>query len=289
MKLRNTICMLLAVILIQFFCISPAGASSEPAYETIRFPGTGFEIDFPPASEMEGTLKITSDTPIGAGVRFAMLYYCAVPKEKSGFLAKKGFSFTDEEDALLDGLMPCMFTVLCVENGQTLDDIHPELKEQFQVEKYEKLGSAGEYNFYISYIPDGYQFAQKLSEESMQEFESLIEICRNPDRIRLFEPGKESHPPVVFETVDLNGEKINSEDLFGNHTLTMLNIWTTWCGPCKSELQDLDKLSRNRKLEEKNVASVGIVLDIQNPEDSEMISKARDILSAKDDYSRHAS
>ncbi len=281
MKLRKAVCLLPVMILIVLCGISPVCASSESSRETLRFPGTGFEIDLPPASEISGTLQIACDTRIDEDVRLAMLYYIAVPKEKSEFITQNKYAYSSELDALTEGLTPCLLTVLSLDNGKTLDDLHPEYKKQFEVEYFEELGSAGEHNFYIRYIPEGYDFAWKMSAESKQEFESLVEICREPGRIRLFEPGKESLPPVVFETVDLNGEEIHSEDLFGSHALTMLNIWTTWCGPCISELPDLEKLTRNWKLKEKNVAIVGIVMDIRDPAGSEMISKARDILSEK--------
>ena len=39
----------------------------------------------------------------------------------------------------------------------------------------------------------------------------------------------------------------------------MLNIWATWCGPCKAELRDLGELAR--RLPEQNCALVGMLYD----------------------------
>ncbi len=39
----------------------------------------------------------------------------------------------------------------------------------------------------------------------------------------------------------------------------MVNIWTTWCGPCKGELAGLGEM--NRRLAKKDVAVIGICLD----------------------------
>ena len=41
---------------------------------------------------------------------------------------------------------------------------------------------------------------------------------------------------VAFETTDLDGNTVNSADLFAASKLTMINIWGTFCGPCISEM-----------------------------------------------------
>ena len=47
-----------------------------------------------------------------------------------------------------------------------------------------------------------------------------------------------------FETTDLDGNPVRSEELFAQHKVTMLNVWATWCGPCKGELQELGEINR---------------------------------------------
>ena len=64
---------------------------------------------------------------------------------------------------------------------------------------------------------------------------------------------------LSFETTDLEGNPVKSEELFAQHALTMVNIWTTWCGPCKGELAGLAEM--NRRLAEKDAAVVGLCLD----------------------------
>lgn len=62
-----------------------------------------------------------------------------------------------------------------------------------------------------------------------------------------------------FITQDVNGETI-TQDIFKEHDLTMVNIFTTWCSPCVSEMPDLEKLSQ--QIGDRNVAVVGIVMDV---------------------------
>lgn len=50
-------------------------------------------------------------------------------------------------------------------------------------------------------------------------------------------------PP--FDTLDLYGKTQRLEDQKGK--VVLVNIWATWCGPCKSEMPKLDRLYRERK------------------------------------------
>ena len=47
-----------------------------------------------------------------------------------------------------------------------------------------------------------------------------------------------------FKTKDLNGEEVTS-DIFSKSKLTMVNIWSTDCGPCIDEMPEIAKLYNN--------------------------------------------
>ena len=81
---------------------------------------------------------------------------------------------------------------------------------------------------------------------------------------------------ISFETTDLDGNVIKSADLFKGHRLTMVNIWGTFCGPCIDEMPELEKL--NHRLKQKDCAIVGIVCDVESPEDSETIGAAKSLI-----------
>lgn len=49
----------------------------------------------------------------------------------------------------------------------------------------------------------------------------------------------------LFDTVDVNGNAERLGDQSGK--VVLVNIWATWCGPCRSEMPKLDKLYRDRK------------------------------------------
>lgn len=66
--------------------------------------------------------------------------------------------------------------------------------------------------------------------------------------------GMEKFP--AFEGMDLEGNAVKSEELFGGNAATVVNFWFTTCGPCVGELSELDAL--NKELADKGAALVGI-------------------------------
>ncbi len=76
-----------------------------------------------------------------------------------------------------------------------------------------------------------------------------------------------SQPPVPSEKIksdtvidftlkDLNGKDIAFKDYRGKYVL--LNIWATWCGPCRYEIPDLIRI--RKKYKEKGFEIIGIVV-----------------------------
>ena len=52
-----------------------------------------------------------------------------------------------------------------------------------------------------------------------------------------------------FKGKDLDGNDVNSDDIFSSNNVTVINFWFTTCNPCVGELGDLEKL--NKELAEK--------------------------------------
>ena len=78
-----------------------------------------------------------------------------------------------------------------------------------------------------------------------------------------------------FTTQDINGQTY-TQDIFKDYELTMVNVFTTWCSPCVSEIPDLEKLRLSMKDQGVNV--VGIVLDAVDEKgeiDQEGLEKAK--------------
>lgn len=79
----------------------------------------------------------------------------------------------------------------------------------------------------------------------------------------------------TFTTQDLSGNTVDNS-LFAKAELTVLNIWSTTCYPCISEMPELEKWSKEMP---ENVQMVGLVLDVNTGhvagiEEAQMICEA---------------
>ena len=78
-----------------------------------------------------------------------------------------------------------------------------------------------------------------------------------------------------FTGKDLDGNEVKSDDLFSGNAVTVVNFWFTTCGPCVSELSELDAM--NKELAEKGGELIGInsfTLD----GDEKSITEAKEVL-----------
>ena len=62
-------------------------------------------------------------------------------------------------------------------------------------------------------------------------------------------------PDFTFSTLDTAGASWTA-DRFKDHTLTMLNLWASWCGPCVSEMPDLQRLYENYSKKGLNIVGI---------------------------------
>ena len=82
----------------------------------------------------------------------------------------------------------------------------------------------------------------------------------------------------TFESKDLDGNTVKSDELFSANAVTVVNFWFTTCNPCVGELAELDAL--NKELTEKGGSLIGVntfTLD----GDEAAISEAKDVLAKK--------
>lgn len=79
-------------------------------------------------------------------------------------------------------------------------------------------------------------------------------------RLSGLQPGDAAYP---FNYADKDGEFHSLGDLNGKYVL--VDVWATWCGPCKREIPFLKKLEK--EMEGKNIVFVGISIDNSNDYD----------------------
>jgi peroxiredoxin len=52
-------------------------------------------------------------------------------------------------------------------------------------------------------------------------------------------------PAPMFDTLDIQGKPRRLSDYKGR--VVLVNIWATWCEPCRNEMPQLDKLYQSKK------------------------------------------
>ena len=158
--------------------------------------------------------------------------------------------------------------------GDFLLDTIEASKEQFTAEEYGKLKeSATE----ISNIENKLtMLEEKYPETTQKSLDGDMSMPAGSDMAMPDDGGMQKFP--AFEGKDLDGNPVNSNDLFSGNAVTVVNFWFTTCSPCVGELADLDAL--NQELARKGGTLIGInafTLD----GDETAISDAKDVLAKK--------
>ena len=176
-----------------------------------------------------------------------------------------------------------LFEVIGIQHDMSMDDllIISEIKQIID------LGETDHYKYYLVVNPYyTEEDREEMTDALFDEYESLLAQAEDiAENITVREPKEREKEDledidvigtkVSFETTDLNGNPVRSEDLFASHKVTMINIWATWCGPCCGELPELEKLSAEIAGEECQI--IGICDDTIDGED--VIAEAKNLLS----------
>lgn len=89
------------------------------------------------------------------------------------------------------------------------------------------------------------------------------------------EPIQETPESAVFEfdTVDLEGNAVNTREFAAQYDLTLVNFWATWCGPCVSEMPELQSLNEefSSATDGARVGILGVWLDTESRSDMEAV------------------
>lgn len=83
-----------------------------------------------------------------------------------------------------------------------------------------------------------------------------------------------------FNAQDLAGNAV-TQDVLEGHTLTMVNVWATFCGPCVKEMPELGELSA--EYADKGVQIIGMVSDVWTADgaiDPDQVALAQEIADA---------
>lgn len=266
-----------------------------------NFPETGFILKVPESiKNMKGQIYVNDmgEISIGAGVFVCDFVYLARTDEETAEAEALFNSYNNENDPdgskrnevstdyYSAGAIDLFFVMACEENEDFEDALAILGLDSYALSAFGELGQSGEYKYYyfaIDYSALDDEVRRVLTEDFYSEFEALhAEVDKISGGITLTEPrkqesGVEIGRKISFETKDLDGNTVTSEELFADSGVTMINIWATWCGPCKNELAELEKL--NAELNLAGCKIIGICDDTLEGES--VIAEAKSLLEER--------
>ena len=292
------------------YYLSKEGTEAEPAESAdnksaesdsvMDFPLAGFTFDAPEEfNHLMGEIRSNDIGEIGdTGVVIGYVAYQAkTTAEAEEYFNTLGVTtvedITDEVTEKMqkfyeDTPTILLFRVMGVKGDQDLEELKKQMFE-FPVLAFDELGTAGDYKFYYVVLDDEEYFEelrntnypQDKLDEAYKLWQEAGATSNFKDRVTIKEPvsiypSTEDGAAVSFETHDLDGNPVTSQELFAGHKITMVNIWATWCINCKSEMAELEAL--NKEWAEKGCQIIGICDDA---DEEEMVPTAKKILEEK--------
>ena len=141
-----------------------------------------------------------------------------------------------------------------------------------------ELGSVDGYNSYyvIQFDADAHSnWDEEYLEEAEMLSDKIVEMLKQAEYFKPVDPAAELiGKKLTFKAEDLDHNWHTSEELFSQNRFTLVNVWGSWCGPCKSELEDLGEF--HRQIEDKNCGVLGLEHEFEEYE--EFAQEAKDLL-----------
>ena len=185
-----------------------------------------------------------------------------------------------------------LFSVFGIDNNGTAEDLKTALEQNYRkqgapedqlreyLDKIEifEAGGAENYKFYLLRYQRKSADFKETQADYREEYDALFDavdsyaanftFMRPLALAQLVAEGT----GLTFETKDLNDNTVIGSELFASHKATMLNIWSTTCSACMSEMPDIKKMAE--EFEAKGGQVVGLVYDAM---DEDLIADAKEI------------
>lgn len=148
---------------------------------------------------------------------------------------------------------------------------------------FTEIGSDADNHFFLIQYAGIMEAADELKPVMGEFFDEYETLFKDPapylSGLKLSAPEwpntKKAGEVFSFKTTDLDGNAVDSAELFSKAKITMVNCWGTWCNPCKAELPELGTMAK--ELEEQGCQLVGLCTDAF---DDEVAAAARALLDA---------
>ena len=258
--MKKILSILLSAVLILTFYTSVFADDSD----VLTLDEVGITFHLPETfKNSKGTL-IPDAGALDSGTYFVEIIYIAIPEEECVTLLSKSDRTQEETDRLNASIM-YPFVLIGLDGNRGKEEISAMFAGDIAEENVRLVFQREDFSYFLYVDSEGCkQYASSLKEPFAGDFKAILssvdELIENAEFYKPVSPyealiGKK----ISFSTVDSEGNPITSEALFEDKAVTMVNIWTSWCGPCIRELPELEAISN--RLYEKDCGVVGLLYD----------------------------
>ena len=260
--MRKALCLLFALGLILSAC---AGSCAERLYkdtEEIGFSSVGFRFTPPEAyRNAKGIIMMeNSGSPDEIFSIVNCSYYAMTDERFNEFRSQHGMMLSPGETWIV-------FLVFSVGRGMTFGEYNRFTGSEYDEEYISEIGKAGDFTYYLYMEEANPEQAENIDPAYRDDYITLAGTRKETEAsFTFFKPEATPDPyagtagsRIEFTTTDLEEEPVSSAELFAQNDITVLNIWTTWCGPCIGELEDLQGI--HKSMRQKGVGVVGMMAD----------------------------
>ena len=274
--MKKILCMLLAVLL-----LASLGTAAFADGEKEVFEENGFTLTYTDEFNQDNLKGVFVPYPFGEiddGLFYVNFLYIALPEEELNILMEKDMDeFTEADQALLRSKQGTLASVYALDYAAVSEENLAALeKDMDKVTEIARVGDVVFYRYNVAARSETQEYLDSIAPAYREEYLTLQaafdEVLKNAEYYQPVVHGEEMVGTVIsFETTDLDGKPVKSEDIFKDHKITMVNVWATWCHNCIGEMTELGEMAG--RLKDKGVAVVGICMDAD-----EQLEECREIL-----------
>ena len=277
------------------------GEKTAPEAEVIDVPQLGLHYEAPEAlRNLKGQITLNADF-VDEGLLNIPVSYLAVSKADTdaykAFYQKAVEAVTNGKDIPTDPDHPSwlsgydeapLYDFYIINGNRGEKELLALLNDAYGFEasdfcNFKEIGSDGENHFFLAQYNGVVEAADEIKSVIGEEFcDEFLKLFQDPSAylsgLKLSSPewphAKQVGEVLTLKTTDLDGNAVDSAEIFANAKVTMVNCWATWCGPCKAELPELGEMAK--ELEAQGCQLVGLCIDA---EDDDVAAEAKSILS----------
>ena len=263
---------------------SSAGSPAEAADDdsVIDSDKLGLHIEKPKKyMDTRGIVDIGANSP-DEGILNTFVAYYAVPMDRLDEYMQYCDSYMDalmQNKALPEPPDPSwmsgreraiFYTVFAISDGRKEKELRAALKEcngpyYDDFSWLEEAWSDGDTTFYVGQYKRVESLMDEYRENMGDYFTEFEDLYHDKDTLRSmfsfrapqWQKSLKTGDVIRFDTTDLDGNPVSSDSLFAESKVTMINLWGTWCPPCKKELPALDAMAKD--FEAKGCRGRGVV------------------------------